>query len=278
MKHFFFVDQSDFLTNFLDLAASELRKPAKSASLVKLQSLLDLAVRNPASSSSNDPYKDDLKVTMQSQGLYDWLMKIVSRTGSMTEDGELDFVMDEREDDAVSKKSDKERPLLGEWICIVSILVQLTAAIDALAFDYSVKFPLSLVISRKTITRYQLIFRFLLHLHHLESALSAMWLEHKEGAWRAHCGDHDMEKWKGRIFSLRARMLSFVRQVLAFATGEVLETNWRNLEDKLAKVQTVDQLLRDHVDFLDTCLKQCMLTTSKLLAVRLIRRVPIGPR
>lgn len=63
-------------------------------------------------------------------------------------------------------------------------------------------------------------------------------------------------------------MLSFVRQVLAYATGEVLETNWRNLEGKLAKVETVDQLMKDHVDFLDTCLKQCMLTTSKLLTVR----------
>lgn len=141
------------------------------------------------------------------------------------------------------------------------------AAIDALAFDYSVKFPLSLVISRKTITRYQLIFRFLLHLHHLEAALSAMWLEHKAPQWKSNCGSDDMERWKNRIFSLRARMLSFVRQILAFATGEVLEANWRALEGKLAKVQTVDQLLRDHVDFLDTCLKQCMLTTSKLLAV-----------
>lgn len=64
-------------------------------------------------------------------------------------------------------------------------------------------------------------------------------------------------------------MLAFVRQVLAFATGEVLEPNWKALEEKLSKVQTVDQLLRDHVDFLDTCLKQCMLTTSKLLNVRL---------
>lgn len=62
-------------------------------------------------------------------------------------------------------------------------------------------------------------------------------------------------------------MLAFVRQVLAFATGEVLEPNWKALEEKLAKVQTVDQLLRDHVDFLDTCLKQCMLTTSKLLNI-----------
>lgn len=64
-------------------------------------------------------------------------------------------------------------------------------------------------------------------------------------------------------------MLSFVQQILAFATFEVLEPNWRALEDKLDKVTTVDQLLRDHVDFLDTCLKECMLTSSKLLRVGL---------
>lgn len=94
-----------------------------------------------------------------------------------------------------------------------------------------------------------------------------MWLEQKAPIWRDHSGNEDLEKWKTRVFSLRARMLAWVRQVLAFATGEVLESNWRALEVKLAKVQTVDQLLRDHVDFLDTCLKQCMLTTSKLLGV-----------
>jgi gamma-tubulin complex component 2 len=110
MKHWFFLDQSDFLTNFLDLAATELRKPAKSASIVKLQSLLDLAVRNPSSSSSNDPYKDELKVTMQSQGLYEWLMKIVSRTGS-GQDGELELVLDEGDE---AKRTEKERALLGQ--------------------------------------------------------------------------------------------------------------------------------------------------------------------
>lgn len=62
-------------------------------------------------------------------------------------------------------------------------------------------------------------------------------------------------------------MLAFVQQILAFATFEVLEPNWRKLEEKLegGKVETVDQLLRDHVDFLDTCLKECMLTSAKLL-------------
>lgn len=62
-------------------------------------------------------------------------------------------------------------------------------------------------------------------------------------------------------------MLSFVQQILAFATFEVLEPNWRALEAKLTKVTTVDQLLRDHMDFLDTCLKESMLTSAKLLRV-----------
>ena len=65
-------------------------------------------------------------------------------------------------------------------------------------------------------------------------------------------------------------MLAFVQQILAFVTFEVLEPNWRNLEVKLAKVTTVDQLLRDHSDFLDTCLKESMLTSARLLSVRLL--------
>ncbi len=40
----------------------------------------------------------------------------------------------------------------------------------------------------------------------------------------------------------------------------------RNDGSKLA-VSTVDELMRDHVDFLDTCLKECMLANSKLLKV-----------
>jgi len=60
-------------------------------------------------------------------------------------------------------------------------------------------------------------------------------------------------------------MLSFIQQILSFATFEVLEPNWRLLEQKLDRVRTVDELLRDHLDFLDTCLKECMLTSAKLL-------------
>ena len=65
-------------------------------------------------------------------------------------------------------------------------------------------------------------------------------------------------------------MFLFVQQMYSFAVSEVLEPNWRKLEKVLEKVQTVDELLRDHVDFLDTCLKECLLTNEKLLIVRLL--------
>lgn len=70
-----------------------------------------------------------------------------------------------------------------------------------------------------------------------------------------------------RVFGLRARMFGFIQQMYSFAVSGVLEHNWTALEKKMDKVETVDQLLRDHVDFLDTCLKECLLTNEKLLTV-----------
>ncbi|KAJ7668090.1 hypothetical protein B0H17DRAFT_1248825 [Mycena rosella] len=71
--------------------------------------------------------------------------------------------------------------------------------------------------------------------------------------------------------SSRARMLSFIQQILTFATFEVLELNWHALETKrLTMVTAVDQLLRDRIEFLDTCRKECMPRSSMLLWVHLL--------
>jgi len=84
-------------------------------------------------------------------------------------------------------------------------------------------------------------------------------------------------------------MLVFVQQLTYYCTSEVIEPNWASLMSRLsderkpesrgkAKAhedesggpqvkQTVDELMQDHVDFLATCLKECMLTNSKLLKI-----------
>ncbi|KAG8733562.1 hypothetical protein FRC10_012286, partial [Ceratobasidium sp. 414] len=334
LKYYFFLPRSSFLTHFLDLAHLELRKPPKSANLVKLQSLLELAISGPeepagfgsaavvagvggnasgpsgGSTIETPSFREDVKVSMASSGLYEWLLKVVSVSGAIDDGGGEDQFAASRKGKGKDGKEDKKK--------------KAAPALDHLTLDYTVPFPLSLVISRKTILRYQLLFRFLLHLKHVEQMLGGMWVEQMLGAWRRpvtarpagpesrsvsraesrashHSGppsahptnpgaqsslpntvpnpNHphsshyptslhaDFERWRRRVFLLRARMLAFIQQILAFATFEVLEPNWRALEKRLERVVTVDQVLRDHVDFLDTCLKECMLTSAKLLRV-----------
>ena len=108
LKHYFFLSQSSFLTHFLDLAHSELRKPAKAASIVKLQSLLDLALN----SGSFDPlahFRDDVKVTMANSGLYDWLLKVVSVSGAIGGEGEELAGVDAVDEGGKDREKDKKQ-------------------------------------------------------------------------------------------------------------------------------------------------------------------------
>jgi gamma-tubulin complex component 2 len=75
------LDQSDYLTHFLDLASSQLNKAASQVNLMKVTSLLELVVRTPSTASSSDPYKEDLTVEMTSMSLFDQLMRINSMVG-----------------------------------------------------------------------------------------------------------------------------------------------------------------------------------------------------
>ncbi|WAR54985.1 hypothetical protein PtB15_4B603 [Puccinia triticina] len=295
LKHHFFLSQGDSFTTFLDSASYELGKKLRHVNVSRLQNQFDLAIRNPSSSSSSDPYKEDVKVTMATTSLTDWLLRIVGVTGliganfgngGLYGSGSAGSGIGGGGGDGVGGSVENAEAL----DTIGTGLAELAAGeggggsstgggetkkeglngIDALQLDYTVRFPLSLVISRKTILRYQLIFRYLLHLKHLEQSLTISWTEHiKSTAWKSSSKVHPrLESWKRRIFNLRAKMLSFVQSLYNFICFEVLEKNYRKLEFRLAnKVDTVDGLLREHRDFLDTCLKECMLTNSKLLKI-----------
>lgn len=274
LKHYFFLDRSDFFSYFLELSNSELKKSAKSANIGKLQSLLDIVLRQPGSVAAEDPFKEDVKVVMSDIDLTGWLMQVVSVKGLDADGGSLSSQTPASHSTAGGDKKD----IVG---------------FDALTFDFAVPFPLSLVVSRVTLTRYQLLFRYLLSLRHLETLLVSSWAEHvKSTPWKHKSSSKPIEHWKRRVWTLRSRMLCFVQQLLYFCTSEVIEPNWtafmarvKAAEDAETQVnsessaqpadlsvfkqqkRTVDELMQDHVDFLATCLKECMLTNSKLLRI-----------
>lgn len=255
LKHYFFLDPSDYFTYFMELGASELRKPVKSVNIVKLQSLLDLVLRQPGSIVSMDPFKEDVHVEMNEVSLIKMLQRVVNITG--IEPGEA------------------LQPLNNQPIENDKNAVGFTS----LQLDYNVPFPVSLVISRKTVWRYQALFRYLLSLRYLESQLSTTWQTHNTGVvWCHKSSVRRLEIWKRRVWTLRARMIVFVQQLLYFCTLEVIEPNWQSLMSRLKAKdgsldgsgkpdRTVDELMQDHVDFLDTCLKGCMLTNGKLIRI-----------
>lgn len=279
IKHYFFLDRAEFLLYFLELSASELRKPRRSVNVGKLQSLLDLVLYQPGSIAMSDPYKDDVSVKLNELGLVPWMMKIVNVQGLDTDDpAQLEAY---RIPAPTAGSSTGEKDIYGY---------------EALELDYSVPFPLSLIISRKTITRYQLILRYTLSLRHLEQTLLDSWSEHNKAlSWLSHSPNRRIEIWKRRAWSLRARMLIFVQQMLFYATAEVLEPQFQKLMTKVDALeksdlsnvststsskknsepkpdpfdepQTVDNLIQSHLDMLDTSLKDLGLTQSKLLRI-----------
>ncbi|GAA5803659.1 hypothetical protein HPULCUR_009142 [Helicostylum pulchrum] len=257
IKHYFFLDQSDFLTSFLDLAKDELKQPASKIPQNRLQSLMDLVLRNPSSVAAYDPFKEDVKVGMSHFRLIDQLLCIINPSG-------IEGRIKDPRVDTFERSQSLSSSTLTSFTPTSTVDL---SGFEALILDYTVTFPLSLIISRKALTKYQLLFRHILNMKHVEDLLCNAWMEQKNAIWKTRSRNPEIERWKFKIFSLRNRMLTFVQQFAYYVTNEVLEPNYRKLETNLTSISTVDQVLQLHSDFLDTCLTECMLTNSKLLRI-----------
>lgn len=153
IKHYFLFDQGDLFVHFLDLAEEELQKSMGLIPLNRLESLLEVALRT--SIANSDPYKDNVKVLLVPYNLKLHLRHIIS---IMPEQPELQV----------------DPPSVSRPASSTSL-----PGYEAISLDYEVKWPLSLVISRKNLTRYQLIFRHLFFCKYVERQLAAAWKGHR---------------------------------------------------------------------------------------------------
>ncbi|KAK0527368.1 gamma tubulin complex Spc97/GCP2 subunit Alp4 [Tilletia horrida] len=248
LKHYFFLSQSDYFNSFLEQAKGELRKyviPQKlrETTTTRLQTHLGMVLGSSSCVGFEDPYREDIRIEIAMEGAYDQLQRIAETKGGI----------EAARAQAEKKRAAKNKP-------------EQYRLLELLQFDIAVKFPVSLIISKKNILRWQFVQRCIIHLKVSERQLAEVWLEHQEDVWREKTPSHpELQRWKTRVFQLRHRMMFFVQQVLAFVSFEIIEPNWRDLEAKMASVQTVDQLMRDHLGFLNTCRNECMLTDYRYL-------------
>ncbi len=240
----------------LGASAHELAKkvsPTKTRETVqqRLQTHLGAVLGSSSTVGFEDPYREDVRIVLASEGAYDQLKRIAETKGG------IEATKLAQANAAAAAAAAAAAGSSGKETFVPSV--------SLLQFDVAVKFPVSLVISRKNILRYQFVSRGLFHLKTLERSLSELWLDHSSSALWKQRTHPALEKWKQRLFQLRSRMTFFVEQLLAFQMMEVVEPNYQDLERKLRNVKTVDQLMKDHFAFLNTTRKELMFTDLRYL-------------
>ncbi|KAJ3294997.1 hypothetical protein HK104_003108 [Borealophlyctis nickersoniae] len=291
VKHYFFLDQSDFLVHFLDVAHEQLLRPSHEVPLDHVRSLLELVLRNTASVSSKDAYNEDVVAELSQISLVDQLLRINSVVGM---DVKRQMEGNRTGEGMGGDGHQTETDIVGGLVGIDG--ASALNGIAAFMLGYTVRFPLSLVLNKKVMTKYQLLFRHLFHCKYVERQLSDSWREQgKSGLYqggrrfgkrkgsrteRRDFGEVDAQETEleqrerredgrlvARMCALRGKMLHLVQQFMYYVCFEVLEPSWESLDRQLAKVTTVDEVLVFHNGFLDTCLKDCMLTNPKLIKI-----------
>lgn len=105
---------------------------------------------------------------------------------------------------------------------------------EAFTIDYKMKWPLTLIVSKKAINKYQLLFRHLLQCKYVEKYLENVWLQHQA---TKEC---DIQKELQQTYALRHRMLQFCKNYMYYMQIEVLEPNFHKFKLQLKEVKTVD--------------------------------------
>jgi gamma-tubulin complex component 2 len=240
LKHYFLVDQGDFFVHFMDAAEEELRRSTADISSVRLEFLLESSVRQ--SISEHDIYRTDLKCSLLPYTLIQHLELVQQLSGEegsgSGEGGGGGNVLSSSRFQGMDSIEDTRRKLL-----LVRRNQQLKG-MEAFALDYEISWPLSIVISRKELTKYQLIFRHLFFCNHVKRQLSKTWLSHQT------LKELDLRQMLAPTYTLRHRMLHFIQNLLYYMMVEVLEPRHHELEQNIQTTSTVDEVLLHHSEFL----------------------------
>jgi gamma-tubulin complex component 2 len=226
VKRYFLLQQGDFIVQFMDACEGELTNNVDEVIPMRLENLLELTLR--LSSAKHDKYQDDLFTTLLPFDICTQMAKIIKSDDDI--DGDL-------EDTSTLK------------------------GIECFTFGYNVHWPLSIVLNQMTISKYQLIFRQLFFCKHVENYLCRVWIANKN----AKKFDHSTSELYRAAFTLRQRMMNAIQNLEYYMMIEVIEPVWHVFMQQMAKAKNIDDVLGFHEDFLDHCLKNCMLTYPELL-------------
>eukprot|EP01133_Synstelium_polycarpum_P015072 gene15072-17841_t len=242
IKHYFLLCKGDFFSHFMDITCDELAKPLTSINIVKINSLLQLSLRT-SSIADSDAFKDGLECEFLSMRLSDHLLKIlhiddrniIDQQQQQARGANNMSTMSNNQsniNNTTTNNHNKTRELLG---------------IESLAFNYKVRWPLSLVVSRKAIVKYQIIFRYLFLCKHVERLLNSSWCSSQDSRQGRVCKPGLAPLLRYCHF-LRHRMIHFLQNLECYMMLEVLEPNWNKMKKDIKTSKTVDEVIKQQIN------------------------------
>jgi gamma-tubulin complex component 2 len=214
---------------FMDSAADELRKDIREVGLSRVQTLLGQAVLSCTVAS--DPNKDEVSCFLAPHTLIQHLHLIQSAGDSTS---------------------------TADFTSSASTLGPLGfKGIESVTLDYKVGWPVSLLLSRRAITKYQLLSRLLFYSKHVELRILGVWSEHQRTkALNVRAG-------LASSFCLRQRMLHFLQNFIYYVTLEVIGPRGVEMQASMTRADDMDEV--------KTCpfrIKYCVCLHNKLSLCR----------
>lgn len=133
--------------------------------------------------------------------------------------------------------------------------------VEAFTLDYRVGWPLSIILSRRAVTKYQLLSRLLYFSKHVERRVLTCWMGHQ------NTKQLNVRACMSSSYCLRHRMLHFLQNFAYYMTLEVINPRSHELQEAMKFAEDMDEVMDLHEKFLDTCLNECLLANQELLKV-----------
>ena len=149
---------------------------------------------------------------------------------------------------------------------------------DIFSLGYDVDAPLTAVVHKEAMQKYQLVFKLLFRLKRIEWMLNKTW---KQSTVLNHALQHMTSKYGGsgssinrnqaffrmklllRRFSMtRQNLLHFVTNLQSYLMFEVLESGWKGLISRLKTAKTLDEVITSHNEYLDEIVIKSLLSET----------------
>eukprot|EP00186_Timspurckia_oligopyrenoides_P002817 CAMPEP_0182443620 /NCGR_PEP_ID=MMETSP1172-20130603/2313_1 /TAXON_ID=708627 /ORGANISM="Timspurckia oligopyrenoides, Strain CCMP3278" /LENGTH=540 /DNA_ID=CAMNT_0024638965 /DNA_START=497 /DNA_END=2119 /DNA_ORIENTATION=+ len=220
MIRVFLLVDSDEIRTFLDFNSDELSKQIELINLTRVQNGFQSAFEDSFSTLSPSIHNPSLKLFLSPYSIQEQLLKITKYASINTQD-------------EISSKSRED------------------CGFDRLSLQYSVPFPLDIVIESHTIMKLQLLFRILLEFSRCEKILLELTM--------------NLKHFDRRISLLKRQMLLYVQSLREYMTLNVIIPFWKRTEIKLNSISTVYETSQILNDFADSCIQRCLLSNSRIV-------------